>query len=597
MAGQSFARRSAAAAVAVAACAVLLLVVALMIGGGVSGRLLGVRIRVNDLSRPLEAAALLSAAFTVLVWRWRTARAFAVALLAACGLLALVALAREARITLPAGDVAVIESYVFHALDGTLLLGPYSRFQWHHPGPLYFFVLAPFYVLSGYRTSGLAAAALAINLAALVSLAWIALRAARGSFAIVLTALSVAYVARIGVVLASQWNPHVLVLPTLAILLLLAAVAAGWTALLPLAAALAAFAVQTHLGLAPTLAAAIGCAVALGVVGPFAPRDAGARRRLWLTVNVSLWVTLLLWFLPLAEEVSRTPGNLTKLWRFFLNSGGGVPFAAAFQAWAGALSGLIRPDFVVAWGGPLTGGGSPWIAAWAVAQVLLLAASAALEARRLRRAPGLMQARFHVALPLLLALASLAALWSVTRIAGEIVDHEVFWISALGVLNTAVIIDALLTALWPKVGAVPMRTSAFACGALLMAALSLGVSQLQAVNDRSLSPGNDEVAAETLGQEIVKYAQARPASKLRLDIDGPAWPVAAGVIVELQKAKVPFTVREDAVWMFGEMVAPRGDESSVIAISAPVRHRELSVQPSTLTIAERRDYFADVVAP
>ena len=49
-----------------------------------------------------------------------------------------------------------------------LLVGPYSRFQWHHPGPLYFYLLAPFYEASGERPSGLSAGALALNLSCLL---------------------------------------------------------------------------------------------------------------------------------------------------------------------------------------------------------------------------------------------------------------------------------------------------------------------------------------------------------------------------------------------------------------------------------------------
>ena len=39
----------------------------------------------------------------------------------------------------------------------------YSRFGWHHPGPLYFYLLAPWYWLSG-STAGMQAGALVINL-------------------------------------------------------------------------------------------------------------------------------------------------------------------------------------------------------------------------------------------------------------------------------------------------------------------------------------------------------------------------------------------------------------------------------------------------
>ena len=54
--------------------------------------------------------------------------------------------------------------------------------------------------------------------------------------------------------------------------------------------------------------------------------------------------------------------------------------------------------------------------------------------------------RFGAALPALLVVASMTALWSVTRIEDAIVDHEVFSISGFGVLGTAVLLDAAMAA-------------------------------------------------------------------------------------------------------------------------------------------------------
>ncbi len=46
--------------------------------------------------------------------------------------------------------------------------------------------------------------------------------------------------------------------------------------------------------------------------------------------------------------------------------------------------------------------------------------------------------RFGAALGALLMLASGVALWSTTRIAEKVFDHDVFWIAGIGVLNLAV---------------------------------------------------------------------------------------------------------------------------------------------------------------
>ena len=70
------------------------------------------------------------------------------AIAAAC---ALILLARGASDAAATSDTAVIESYTLLASQGALTLGTYSRFQWHHPGPLYFFWMVPLYVQASWR--------------------------------------------------------------------------------------------------------------------------------------------------------------------------------------------------------------------------------------------------------------------------------------------------------------------------------------------------------------------------------------------------------------------------------------------------------------
>jgi hypothetical protein len=576
------------AALALSAAALLTLAVVVMLNDGLSAHVGDIRIRVGDATRLLVAAAALSA----IVIGGARQRKTGVFLIAVCGILALVAISRQARPTPPTGDFAVIESYIFQAMHGQLFLGPYSRFQWHHPGPIYFFILAPFYVLSGFRTAGVAAAALAINLGSIAALSFVCLRAGRGSLAVVATSFALVYAARFEAMLPSQWNPHVLVLPSVALIGMAAAVAAGWIELLPLVAIVAACAVQTHLGLLPTIAAVVAASLVAAFVAsgfPSADLRAGSRTKMWRMVNISLWITFALWFLPLADELAHTPGNLTKLWAFFLsNRAHGQPFGVAFQAWAGGLTGLFRPGFIVAWGGQFVGGVSLWAQVWAVAQVALLIAIA-LDAARHRQADE----RFRSALAALLALGSIVALWSVTRIEGDIIDHEIFWISGLGILNAAVIVDAILG---PWLGRrVEGPVAATACFVVFLVVVFLGVSQLELVDDRSFRPGDDEVAAETLSGEIVRYVRDQHVSKVLLDIDGPAWAVAAGVVVQLEKAHIPFAVVEDAVWMFGDATAPRGDEARTIAISREAHHEQIVGEPGTTALTDRRGFFADVI--
>ena len=63
-------------------------------------------------------------------------------------LVTLVTIARRSPPFLALNDIAVTELYVLLAAKGQLFVGAYSRFAWHHPGPLYFWMQVPFYLVA-----------------------------------------------------------------------------------------------------------------------------------------------------------------------------------------------------------------------------------------------------------------------------------------------------------------------------------------------------------------------------------------------------------------------------------------------------------------
>jgi hypothetical protein len=301
-----------------AAAAAAVLTVAVMLGFGLWVRVLGVRIRVTDTTNLLVAGAALSAVLFLYPWARQGLRRIAILLLTMFALLTLIAIARQAAQAVTVGDLAVIESDTIQALHGRVLLGPYSRFGWHHPGPLYFYVLAPFYCLSGYRPGGLFAGALAINLLSIVMTAWVTARNGSGALAIGITAACVLFVGRFNDMFVSPWNPHVLVLPVGALVVTCAAIVGGRTMLLPLAALFASFAGQTHVGLMPVALALPGVAFLSTIINACRCRDPQAQSRAAWTINATLWTIALLWLCPLVDQLTRDPGNLRQLWAFFV---------------------------------------------------------------------------------------------------------------------------------------------------------------------------------------------------------------------------------------------------------------------------------------
>jgi hypothetical protein len=501
---------------------------------------------------------------------------------------AAIVIARQAQPIAPTGDTAVIESYTRMASEGRLLVGPYSRFQWHHPGPIYFYVLSPFYAASGDHTAGLNAAAVAISLSLIAVSVVIAATSGGPILAVTVASASALYVFRLPDLLTSAWNPHIVVLPLVATALLCAAAAAGRVWLLPIAALAASFAAQTAVGVLPA-AVLLGVA-AFGAISSAALRDRAIRRRYAAVTAVTAAVAALAWTPPLIEQATHSPGNLAALWNFFAAGGStGQPLRAAFAAWAVMLSGVVRPDFYLAHGWTLRLNHSGWAEAWAIGQMLLLVCSAVLSIRAGRR--------FQLYLSAFLFTTSLLALWSVTRIAGDIMDHEIFWISGLGLLNTAVVADAIISALAPHglLSGVSSRRAAIASGVLVMFCAVAGLSKLNGIRAQSLAPSVETTAIQRVARDVQAYLQREGAERPLIKIDQDSWGLAAGVLLQLQKAGVAYAVDEDWLPMFTETARAAGHESAVLSISGATRHVILRGQPGTVAVAESDPVFADAL--
>ena len=564
-----------------AAIASFALAVALFWGVDFSWRLGPLRLRMTEPIRPLAAAVI----FAVAALRPAWSRAYAVVLLAAGGAAALIAYARTADATFaPAGDIALIEAYTIHAANGELLLGPYSRYGWNHPGPLYFYLQAPFYVMSGYRSAGLSAGALTINLSALGILVWVCLRAApQGFLPIGITAASVLFAARAIDMLASQWNPHVLVLPTMAIVVVAAALAAGRTRLLPLLAALASFVVQTHLGLGPAVLAVSGAATAILAARSYILRSEQGATRWWPVLNGTLWLLVVLWMMPLAQELSEPDGNLTQLWMFF--GGGearpGQPWRTSFRIWADMISAMVRSDVHVGWGNRYGPKPNPWNQGWAIVEttaVVVIAVRAVLA-----------RDSFRAALATMTLIASGVGLWSIMQIDDDIYDHLVFWLVGIGVLQVGLIADALVR-LVPRADRVlTPRLTASMCVLLLGIAAAEGFQDLRVIVSRSFRPGIEQLSARRLADAIMPAFADNRVKRPLVAIDQPVWGIAAGVLLQLQKRHIPFSVEEGWWFMFGPPARPAGNhaDDDRLIFAGPELRLRLNGRSGVEVLAER----------
>ncbi len=214
-----------------------------------------------------------------------------------------------------AGDLSVIR---LRALDvgtsNTPLVGPYSRFQWNHPGPMLSFAFAPWARLFGSSGVGILIGAFVANLAAMFGAAWVVRRSSNVLFFLTSIVLAAFVLLAQSGELFNPWNPFVVVLP------LFAALIAAWgtfrgdrVAAVVLVIA-ASFAIQGHIGAAPlgVLALLIGGGGLLYAIA----RSTGEDRRGFVTTSlIAVGVMFVCWIPPLLDQFFGT-GNLGRLVRF-----------------------------------------------------------------------------------------------------------------------------------------------------------------------------------------------------------------------------------------------------------------------------------------
>lgn len=543
-------------------------------------------LRVSDPLRPLLWAMIAGSGLLLLEWGNVRKRRLIVAALALLGALAVVAFGRTAAPIITDGDFALGELFTDLAARGQLLLGPYSRFGWHHPGPLFFYLSAPFYKLSGNGTPSLYAISLLTNVVAIVGMAWaVAHDSQRWVLAAALTMGCLLFASRLPMFLASPWTAHVPVLISLTFLVLAAAVASGSTGLLPCLTAVASLVTQTHVGFVPVVVLIFG-----GTLVALALNPSIDRRTLRTAINRSAWVFALLWLLPATEAIAHGGGNVAALAQFFVFDTAPVhSMGEAFREWSYGLTSVLRPDFELPWGGHFEMSGLGWAMPFAVAEMLILAAVIRIEAKAGHR--------FEAALAVVAVATSLISLWSLTRIRGDVLNHDLFRIAAVGAFNLSIIagvaVRSLLAALRPDWLTRPaLKTIAFVL--LAVAGVTLAGRDLEAMTsyerrrtEREMTVRAYAAIRDYLAQQHVRHPLFR--------IDDDQWANAAAIILRLRHDGVPVSVTDASLPMFTDTFAANGTEDTVITLANIRLHRELSERPGNVVLFDSNRVFVDVM--
>ena len=462
----------------------------------------------------------------------------------------------------PASDFALLELSTGEAARGAQLVGPYSRFGWRHPGPLYFYLMAPFHALSGGSSAALPVAAVVINWAALVAMVLALRRWAEGlAPALLALALGLAYGGYLGPgFLYNIWNPAVTVLPLGLYLIGCAALACGHAAVLPALVLVGSFLVQTHVGFLPCVGAAALVAAVLWARGPRAP----ARVALIVAVGAAAAALVVAWALPLYEQLTRTPGNLTLMARWF--SGRGNTEHPGFGEAVAVVAREVAWPFTYAFFGardqyaplPALGGARlAAVGAFFAAQLALLG----LWSLRLRDRP------FTRALAQVSLACTAAAVVAMMRVSGEIRPYLTTWISMVGLIGT-------IAALAPLSRFLPDPSLPPAARATARLALPVGLAIAVAMAARPAVYDSRYPAARLVSDAVVKELarRGRRRPQVKIQTRNPdLFYGASAVLLQMHKRDVAFAV--DRPWwnFFGERWLPTGQEDEVLDFHAGPR--------------------------
>ena len=216
-------------------------------------------------------------------------------------------------------------------------LGPGHGFDWDHPGPLLFWLVAPFTWVFG--PMGALIGVGVANAAALVGSLVVARRRGGREATILVAVVLLALCAGLGNdLLIDVWNPWVAVLPFFTYMLMAWSIADLDLRVLPYMVVVGTFAVQAHVGYAALVVGIGACAGLLAwwsattrasATGPVGaqPRVTGVRR----TVLISVAVGVGLWLPPIIQQITGDHGNLGELVAYALDPV--EPFAGWPTAW------------------------------------------------------------------------------------------------------------------------------------------------------------------------------------------------------------------------------------------------------------------------
>lgn len=427
------------------------------------------------------------------------------------------------------GDAALLELSTRNVFSQGILLGPYSRFIFFHPGPLYFQIRFPFYELMGERNSSLFIVTVLIQVVSLF-LAWRIVRKLTGSFSAILFSASAALflLNTDKTVWLSEWNPYIIILPFMLYTVSMAAFASGRLEYLITAAAAGSLAAQTHISVVPSMAA-VALLSAVVLIYPWFVSGRRSNQFRAKPFLVSLGLLLLLWGAPLYQQFfpSSGEGNMTRILNYFRESSPELDTNRAFAAWSSVTSGIQTSHIVFQRG---------------VILFRLILLSGVYIVLRKRK-----DSAFLCTMALISVILHWISWYSVTQIRGELNAYLIQWISVVPFLSvftlmaSAVIIFKLDRFRFHK--AIP---AVF----LLYAAVVL-TAGLRGYYRTELHPSwENEIAVRELSMQMVQNLNWDSETFYVINlVTTDQWPVMFGLLNSMEKTDLPVGVEDNLLYI------------------------------------------------
>jgi len=475
------------------------------------------------------------------------------------------------------GDQALIEIYTLNALHGKQLLGPYSRLNWNHLGPAYFYMLAPIYILMNCSSFGLLIGAMIINIAAIMLILIILKKHTDIKVFSIASIILAIYLCSITSQLLSFWSPRVTYLPFMGFIYLCALVAFDKKWAFPLMFFIGSFIIQNHLMYVPTVAVLIATAITINLASKIKKKKAIFKeaKMQWLA---SLLILLIMWTPPLIEEVNNSPGNMSKIAHFFLdkptNHSKAEP-SIAFNKYIrryGRIPVSVIDNLNYFEQSKNTKNKN--IATLTFFVVIITASIISLFIA-LRRKKW-----FFFYLLLMCLMATATSIWSAFQIIGRVRNHMVFWSSTLSIISITAIVGTFLPQIneyfakknrsSKKRGNIKIVTIL-----ILISITSLTTFQMFFVHKKHFI--TDKLYDYTdITDSVSKYIRDNNITRPVLTvIDKKAYRLASMIFLNLYKRDVKFLVKGRRSYIFRGTLKSTKKEKDYIAIATRANYKRL----------------------